>query len=117
MRLFSTGAPIQRCLLATKPQAVWFDVVGNVIDGGKPVTGKQKLPVFTVIPTLAEQSNKTEILETGIKVIDLIAPLTKGGKAGLFAGVLVLVNLCLFKNSLTILLPTTLVTRSFRWCW
>lgn len=66
-------------------QGRMFNVVGDVIDGGKAVTGK-RASIHREPPALAEQSNKTEILETGIKVIDLIAPLTKGGKAGLFAG-------------------------------
>lgn len=80
----ATGAPIS-VPVGEQTQGRMFDVVGNVIDGGKPVTGK-RASIHRDTPTLAEQSNKTEILETGIKVIDLIAPLTKGGKAGLFAG-------------------------------
>ncbi|HEY1085299.1 MAG TPA: F0F1 ATP synthase subunit beta [Candidatus Saccharimonadales bacterium] len=80
----ATGAPIS-VPVGDQTQGRMFDVVGNVIDGGKPVTGK-RASIHRDTPTLAEQSNKTEILETGIKVIDLIAPLTKGGKAGLFAG-------------------------------
>lgn len=80
----ATGGPIS-VPIGEQTQGRMFDVVGNVIDGGKPVTGK-RASIHRDTPTLAEQSNKTEILETGIKVIDLIAPLTKGGKAGLFAG-------------------------------
>ncbi len=79
-----TGASIT-VPVGDETQGRMFDVVGNPIDGGKPVTGK-RASIHRDAPTLAEQSNKTEILETGIKVIDLIAPLTKGGKAGLFAG-------------------------------
>ena len=66
-------------------QGRMFDVVGEPIDGGKATTGT-RASIHREPPKLDEQSNKTEILETGIKVIDLIAPLTKGGKAGLFAG-------------------------------
>ena len=80
----ATGGPIS-VPVGDQTQGRMFDVVGNVIDGGKAVTGK-RASIHRDTPTLAEQSNKTEILETGIKVIDLIAPLTKGGKAGLFAG-------------------------------
>jgi F-type H+/Na+-transporting ATPase subunit beta len=80
----ATGAAIS-VPVGDQTQGRMFNVVGEVIDGGKPVTGK-KASIHREPPALAEQSNKTEILETGIKVIDLIAPLTKGGKAGLFAG-------------------------------
>ena len=80
----ATGAPIS-VPVGEQTQGRMFDVTGNVIDGGKPVTGK-RASIHRQPPALDEQSNKTEVLETGIKVIDLIAPLTKGGKAGLFAG-------------------------------
>lgn len=80
----ATGAPIS-VPVGEQTQGRMFDVVGNVIDGGKQPTGK-KASIHREPPALDEQSNKTEILETGIKVIDLVAPLTKGGKAGLFAG-------------------------------
>lgn len=82
--VLATGAPIS-VPVGEQTQGRMFNVVGDVIDGGKAVTGK-KAPIHRDPPALSEQSNKTEILETGIKVIDLIAPLTKGGKAGLFAG-------------------------------
>lgn len=80
----ATGAPIT-VPVGDNTQGRMFNVTGDVIDGGKPVTGK-RASIHREPPALDEQSNKTEILETGIKVIDLIAPLTKGGKAGLFAG-------------------------------
>lgn len=80
----ATGAPIS-VPVGEQTQGRMFDVVGQPIDGGKPTTGK-KASIHREPPSLDEQSNKAEILETGIKVIDLIAPLTKGGKAGLFAG-------------------------------
>jgi F-type H+-transporting ATPase subunit beta len=80
----ATGASIS-VPVGDQTQGRMFNVVGDVIDGGKEVTGK-KAPIHREPPALADQSTKTEILETGIKVIDLIAPLTKGGKAGLFAG-------------------------------
>lgn len=80
----ATGASIS-VPVGEQTQGRMFNVVGEVIDGGKPVTGKTA-PIHREPPALADQSTKKEILETGIKVIDLIAPLTKGGKAGLFAG-------------------------------
>lgn len=80
----ATGAPIS-IVVGDETQGRMFNVVGEPIDGGKPVNGR-KSPIHRDPPALTEQSNKAEILETGIKVIDLIAPLTKGGKAGLFAG-------------------------------
>lgn len=80
----ATGAPIS-VPIGDQTQGRMFNVVGDVIDGGKPVTGK-RASIHREPPALSEQSNKAEILETGIKVIDLIAPLSKGGKAGLFAG-------------------------------
>ena len=82
--VIATGASIS-VPIGEQTQGRMFNVVGEVIDGGKPVTGKTA-PIHREPPALADQSTKKEILETGIKVIDLIAPLTKGGKAGLFAG-------------------------------
>ena len=63
-----------------------FNVVGEPIDNMPMPKTFDVAPIHKAPPALTEQSNKAEILETGIKVIDLIAPLTKGGKAGLFAG-------------------------------
>jgi F-type H+-transporting ATPase subunit beta len=62
-----------------------FNVIGEPIDG-KTGTFSKHSPIHRSAPALVEQSNKTEILETGIKVIDLICPMTKGGKVGLFGG-------------------------------
>jgi F-type H+-transporting ATPase subunit beta len=80
----ATGAPIS-VPVGADTQGRMFNVVGDPIDG-KPAPKGIRASIHREPPTLAEQANKTEILETGIKVIDLIAPLTKGGKAGLFAG-------------------------------
>ena len=63
-----------------------FDVAGNPIDNKGPVAAKEFYPIHRPAPSFAEQSSKTEIFETGIKVIDLIAPIVKGGKVGLFGG-------------------------------
>lgn len=80
----ATGAPIS-VPVGKDTEGRMFDVVGNPIDGQPAPKGK-RAPIHREPPTLEEQSSKAEILETGIKVLDLIAPLTKGGKAGLFAG-------------------------------
>ena len=81
----ATGAPIS-VPVGEDTQGRMFNVVGEPIDGREIAKSAKRAPIHRQPPVLTEQSNKTEILETGIKVIDLIAPLTKGGKAGLFAG-------------------------------
>ena len=63
-----------------------FNVLGQAIDGQKHPSGASLKPIHQPAPSFKDQSTKTEILETGIKVIDLIAPITKGGKVGLFGG-------------------------------
>ncbi|MFZ1361151.1 MAG: F0F1 ATP synthase subunit beta [Candidatus Saccharimonadales bacterium] len=80
----ATGAPIS-VPVGEETQGRMFNVVGEPIDEKPALTGK-RAPIHRQPPPLTDQSNTAEILETGIKVIDLIAPLTKGGKAGLFAG-------------------------------
>lgn len=82
--VIATGAPIS-VPVGKETQGRMFNVTGDPIDG-KPAPKTKRVSIHREPPALSEQSNKTEILETGIKVIDLIAPLTKGGKAGLFAG-------------------------------
>jgi F-type H+-transporting ATPase subunit beta len=80
----NTGAPIS-VPVGAETQGRMFNVIGEPIDG-KPAPKAKRAPIHRDPPALSEQSNKTEILETGIKVIDLIAPVTRGGKVGLFAG-------------------------------
>jgi len=63
-----------------------FNVTGELIDRGKEINFKKFWPIRRSAPLLTEQSTKTEIFETGIKVIDLLAPFIKGGKVGLFGG-------------------------------
>jgi F-type H+-transporting ATPase subunit beta len=63
-----------------------MDVLGTPIDEQGPVKTDQFMPIHRVAPKLEDQSTATEILETGIKVIDLIMPIVKGGKVGLFGG-------------------------------
>ena len=79
-----TGAPIS-VPVGKETMGRMFNVVGEPIDGKKN-DFKKRAPIHRAPPTLAEQSGVTEILETGIKVIDLICPITKGGKVGLFGG-------------------------------
>ena len=80
----NTGAPIS-VPVGSETSGRMFNVIGQPIDG-KGVTFKKYSPIHKAPPALADQSGKTEILETGIKVIDLIAPIAKGGKVGLFGG-------------------------------
>ncbi len=63
-----------------------FNVLGETVDGGEKVSSKTHYPIHRLAPVLTDQSTETEILETGIKVIDLICPILKGGKVGLFGG-------------------------------
>jgi F-type H+/Na+-transporting ATPase subunit beta len=63
-----------------------FDVFGNVIDRGEPLANVERRSVHRAPPSLAERITKSEIFETGIKAIDVLAPLERGGKAGLFGG-------------------------------
>src|SRR3989344_2948127 len=63
-----------------------FNALGQPIDGQEAVVTAKKYPIHRLAPEFHEQSTKVEILETGIKVIDLIAPIVKGGKVGLFGG-------------------------------
>jgi F-type H+-transporting ATPase subunit beta len=63
-----------------------FDVLGNPVDGKEAPKAEKRYPIHRSAPDFVDQSTKTEILETGIKVIDLICPIAKGGKVGLFGG-------------------------------
>jgi F-type H+-transporting ATPase subunit beta len=63
-----------------------FDVLGNAVDGQPTPETEKKYTIHRPVPEFINQSTKTEILETGIKVIDLICPILKGGKVGLFGG-------------------------------
>ena len=63
-----------------------LNVVGNPVDEQGPVNGKLFWPIHRAPPTFTQQSTKVEMLETGIKVIDLLAPYRQGGKVGLFGG-------------------------------
>lgn len=63
-----------------------FNVWGDPVDDGPPVQAKEYWPIHRKAPSFEEQETKQQILETGIKVIDLLAPYPKGGKVGLFGG-------------------------------
>lgn len=63
-----------------------FNVIGEPIDGKGPVETTERLPIHRSAPAFTEVAPATEILETGIKVVDLLAPYSKGGKIGLFGG-------------------------------
>jgi len=63
-----------------------FNVIGDTIDEKGPVETKLRRPIHRAAPAFDEQNTTTEIFETGIKVVDLIAPYTRGGKVGLFGG-------------------------------
>ncbi|MBK6962194.1 MAG: F0F1 ATP synthase subunit beta [Porticoccaceae bacterium] len=63
-----------------------MDVLGNPIDEAGPIQHEARMPIHRAAPSYAEQSSAVELLETGIKVIDLIMPISKGGKVGLFGG-------------------------------
>jgi len=61
-------------------------VLGEPVDGKGPVEAEQRLPIHREAPPLVDQSTESEMFETGIKVVDLLEPYTKGGKTGLFGG-------------------------------
>lgn len=63
-----------------------FNVTGDIIDGGAPLDSDLKWGIHREAPSFEQQSTRTEMFETGIKVVDLLAPYSKGGKVGLFGG-------------------------------
>ena len=85
MEVVATGSgitvPVGECTLGRM-----FNVLGEPIDGGEKVDTEKRLCIHRKAPSFAEQSPVVEILETGIKVIDLLEPYPKGGKIGLFGG-------------------------------
>ncbi|MCB1106249.1 MAG: F0F1 ATP synthase subunit beta, partial [Cephaloticoccus sp.] len=85
MEVEDTGAPIS-VPVGEGVLGRIFDVTGAPVDGRGPVAYQKKYPIHRAAPSLADQDTNAEILETGIKVIDLIAPFTKGGKVGAFGG-------------------------------
>ncbi|GFN22968.1 F0F1 ATP synthase subunit beta [Thermanaeromonas sp. C210] len=85
MEAVDTGQPIT-VPVGRETLGRLFNVLGEPIDNGGPVQAKERLPIHRPAPSFEEQEPSTEILETGIKVVDLLAPYAKGGKIGLFGG-------------------------------
>lgn len=83
--VLDTGAPV-RVPVGLETLGRVFNLLGDPIDGRGPVQAKETRPIHRDPPPFAELSAKTEVFETGIKVIDLLTPLIRGGKAGLFGG-------------------------------
>ena len=85
MTVEATGAPIS---VPVGPEVLGriFNVLGETVDGGDDVKASTVYPIHRPAPSFEEQSTSVEVFETGLKVIDLIAPFTKGGKTGIFGG-------------------------------
>ncbi len=85
MEARATGAPIS-VPVGENTLGRIFNVLGEAIDKKEPPKVEEYLPIHRKAPSFEEQSTQTEILETGIKVVDLLCPYQKGGKIGLFGG-------------------------------
>ncbi len=85
MEVVDTGGPV-KVPVGKETLGRVFNLLGEPIDGRGPVDAKEYWPIHRDPPSLSELSAKTEIFETGIKVIDLLTPFVRGGKAGLFGG-------------------------------
>ena len=81
----NSGAPIS-VPVGEKTLGRIMDVLGNPVDEQGPIGAEVTLPIHRTPPAYADQAASVEILETGIKVIDLVMPIAKGGKIGLFGG-------------------------------
>ena len=85
MEAFATGSPI-RVPVGEKTLGRMFNVLGKPIDNLPPPEGVTYEPIHRSAPKFEEQSTDTQMLETGIKVVDLLCPYQRGGKIGLFGG-------------------------------
>lgn len=85
LEVVDTGKPIS-VPVGSETLGRIIDVVGNPIDGRGPINARRSRSIHQTAPTFIEQSTERQILVTGIKVIDLLAPYVKGGKIGLFGG-------------------------------
>jgi len=85
MDVVATGAPISVPVGEATLGRI-FNVLGEAIDEQPAPTGVEKMPIHRKAPAFEEQATSTEMLETGIKVVDLLCPYQKGGKIGLFGG-------------------------------
>ncbi|RAU18057.1 F0F1 ATP synthase subunit beta [Nitrincola tibetensis] len=81
----NSGAPIS-VPVGTATLGRIMDVLGNPIDEAGPIGEEERMPIHRKAPSYADQAASNELLETGIKVIDLVCPFAKGGKVGLFGG-------------------------------
>ena len=81
----NTGAPIT-VPVGKETLGRIMNVVGDAIDYGDPINAKESLPIIREAPSFAEQTGSDKVFETGIKVVDLLAPYPQGGKIGLFGG-------------------------------
>ncbi|WP_428034661.1 F0F1 ATP synthase subunit beta [Amphritea sp.] len=85
LTVVNTGAPVS-VPVGTATLGRIMDVLGNPIDECGPIGEEERMPIHRKAPSYAEQAASNELLETGIKVIDLVCPFAKGGKVGLFGG-------------------------------
>ena len=85
MPVTNTGAPIS-VPVGRETLGRLINVLGEPVDGMGPIKAKKTYPIHRPAPALDDQETKTEVLETGIKVVDLLEPYAKGGKVGLFGG-------------------------------
>ena len=81
----NTGAPIS-VPVGDKTLGRIMNVLGQPVDNAGPIKAEKKMPILRAAPTFSEQASEIELLETGIKVVDLICPFAKGSKVGLFGG-------------------------------
>ncbi len=85
VEVWRTGAPIT-VPVGDAALGRIFNVLGRPVDDGGPVPASARYPIHRLAPPFSEQSTGVEVFQTGVKVIDLIAPFTKGGKTGIFGG-------------------------------
>jgi len=85
MKVINTGKPIT-VPVGHKTLGRIFNVIGELVDEGKPIEEVERWPIHRHAPALNEQNTQIQIFETGIKVVDLLEPYVKGGKIGLFGG-------------------------------
>ncbi len=85
MEVLNTGGPIT-VPVGKEVLGRIMNVIGEPADNGPPITTKERYPIHRTAPSLQDQSTQVEMFETGIKVIDLLEPYTRGGKTGLFGG-------------------------------
>jgi F-type H+-transporting ATPase subunit beta len=85
MPAIASGSPI-RVPVGENILGRVFNVLGNPVDGKADIQVEQSYPIHRPAPPFEEQSTRIEVFETGLKVIDLIAPFTRGGKTGIFGG-------------------------------